>query len=115
MKKIFFVFDLGLLTFGIAQTASADGRYHYSGGMEKQYPNIFGRHYGYVARYSPLMSQFNTPAPYFTPANQSYGYPNFWQQQNPGQGGTSAEQPTAGYHYYPAMPNTMMPSYWYGR
>ena len=30
-------------------------------------------------------------------------------------GPQTAEQPTAGYHYYPAMPNTMMPSYWYGR
>ncbi|MEY4946175.1 MAG: hypothetical protein RIR22_876, partial [Planctomycetota bacterium] len=48
MKKIFSLLALGLLTLGIAQTASADGRYHYSGGMEKQYPNFFGRHYGYV-------------------------------------------------------------------
>lgn len=115
MKKFFFLLSLGFLSLGFSQIAWGGSRNHYSGGMENQYPNIYGKHYGYVGRYYPLMNQFNTPAPYFTPANQSYGYPNFWQQQNPGQGGTSAAQPTAGYHYYPAMPNSMMPSYWYGR
>lgn len=115
MKKMLSLFSLGFLAFGLCSEATADGRYHYSGGMEKQYPNIFGRHYGFVGRYYPLMNQFNTPAPYYTPSYQNYGYPNFWEQQNQSQRGTTAGQPTAGYHYYPSMPNTMMPSYWYGR
>ena len=113
MKKILAVIAFGFLTLAFCLPASADGRYHYSGGMEYKYPNIFRTHYAYVARYYPLMNQFSTPVPYYTPAYQNYGYPNFWQQQN--QGASMADQLTAGYHYYPAMPNTMTPSYWYGR
>lgn len=116
MKKILALF-LGALSLlaGGTKYLQADGFYHYSGGIQNNYPNFlsFGKCYGYIGRYYPLDKQFTTPVPYYTPAQQSYGYPYYWQQQ--AGNGTSFDAPTAGYHYYPAMPNTMMPSYWYGR
>lgn len=117
MGKLFGLLLGGLAFFAAgANSALADGYYHYSGGMQNYYPRhfSFGKCYGYIGQYSPLDKQFTTPAPYYTPAQQYYGYPYFWQQQQSG-AGTSNQAPTAGYHYYPAMPNTMMPTYWYGR
>ncbi|MSR30103.1 MAG: hypothetical protein EXR99_01235 [Gemmataceae bacterium] len=113
MKKLLGASLTLIAALGLAGFAQAGGRYHYSGGMQNYYPNCFGKAYGSIGRYYPLDRQFNTPVPYYSPAQQYYGFPYFWQQQNNAPG-SSFQTPTAGYHYYPSMPANMIPSYWYG-